>query len=81
MNKVFTTYTDKKMFAGILRSALIIIYVSLLAAGIWLCRDYTPGYIVGRIVPYGIPPLLTILSAAFLSLFVPFCPDPGTDPY
>jgi len=70
MNKIFTTYSNKKMSAGILRSALIIIYASLLCASIWLCRNFTPGYIIDRIVPYGIPPLLTLLSAAFLPIFV-----------
>jgi len=70
MNKIFTAYTNKQLIAGILRSFLVMIYVSLLCASIWLCRDFTPGYIVGRIVPYAIPPLLTLLSAAFLSIFV-----------
>ena len=70
MQKIFPTDINKQLIAGILRSALIIIYASLLCASIWLCRDFTPGYIVDRIVPYSIPPLLTLLSAAFLSIFV-----------
>ncbi len=70
MQKIFTTYFNKQLLAGILRSALVMIYVLLLCASIWLCRDFTLGYIVDRIVPYGLPPLLTLLSAAFLSLFV-----------
>jgi diguanylate cyclase (GGDEF)-like protein len=70
MNKTFTAYTNKQLLAGILRSFLAVIYISLLAGCIWLCRDFSPGYIVDRIVPYGLPPLLTLLSAAFLSIFV-----------
>ncbi|MBC2715337.1 MAG: hypothetical protein HF978_08520 [Desulfobacteraceae bacterium] len=70
MNKIFTTCTDKQMLAGILRSVLIIIYVYLLAVSIWLCRDFSLGYIIDRIVPYGLPPLLTLITATFLSLFV-----------
>jgi diguanylate cyclase (GGDEF)-like protein len=70
MNRIFAKYINKQLFAGILRFILAAIYISLFAASIWLCRDFSPGYIIDRIVPYGIPPLLTLLSAAFLSLFV-----------
>jgi len=70
MQRILTTYTKKQLLAGILRSLLIIIYVSLLAGTVWLCRDFTIGYIIDRIIPYGLPPLLTLLSAAFLSIFV-----------
>ena len=70
MNKIFATYTNKQLIAEILRSILVMIYVSLLCASIWLCRDFTIGYIIDRIVPYGLPPLLSLLSAAFLSIFV-----------
>jgi len=70
MNKIFSAYTNKELLAGILRSFLAVIYISLLALSTWLCRDFSFGYIADRIVPYGLPPLLTLLCAAFLSLFV-----------
>ncbi len=51
MDKTFTAYTNKQLIAGILRSALAALYVSLVAAGIWLCRDFAPGYVVDSIIP------------------------------
>lgn len=70
MKKIFSGYTQKQLLAGILRTAFAVVYIFLLTASIWLCRDFSFGYILDRIIPYGIPPLLTLISAAFLSLFV-----------
>ena len=70
MKKILAGYTNKQLLAGILRTALTLVYLLLLAATIWLCHGFTFGYVVDKIIPYGIPPLLTLLSAAFLSLFV-----------
>lgn len=56
--------------AQILRLVLSAVYLLMIAGCVWLCRDFSPAYILGRIVPYGLPPLLTLLVAAFLSLFV-----------
>lgn len=70
MNTIFAAYINKQLLAGVLRTLLAAIYISLFVASIWLCRDFSPGYIFDRVVPYGIPPLLTLLSASFLSLFV-----------
>ncbi|RJP93653.1 MAG: sensor domain-containing diguanylate cyclase [Desulfobacteraceae bacterium] len=70
MSLSITTLKNKRTIAGILRFALMVVYLSATAGSIWLCNDFSPGYLFDRIVPYGIPPLLTLLSAAFLSLFV-----------
>jgi len=70
MNKIFAATTKKQLLAGILRTVLAVIYIVLLAASIWLCHEFEFNYILDRIIPYGLPPLLTLLSAAFLSLFV-----------
>lgn len=70
MKNIFAAYTNKQLLAGLLKSALVMIYTLLLAGCIWLCKDYSPGYIVDRIIPYGIPPLLSLLTACFLSVFV-----------
>ena len=70
MNRILNTYSKKQVAARVLRTALVITYIMLVGTSIWLCIDFTFEHIIDRIVPYGIPPLLTLLSAAFLSLFV-----------
>jgi diguanylate cyclase (GGDEF)-like protein len=60
----------KQLLAAILRPALAVIYLLVIAASAWLLRDLSPDYIVHRIIPYGLPPLISLLCAAFLSLFV-----------
>ncbi|MGB9500276.1 MAG: hypothetical protein ACKVE4_11160 [Dissulfuribacterales bacterium] len=70
MKTVFTAHTSKQIIAGLLRSALVLVYTLLLGGCIWLCKDFTFGYLVDRIVPFGIPPLLSLLTACFLSVFV-----------
>lgn len=58
------------MITGILRIGLVSAYVILIICAVALLRDYPPGHIFDRIVPYGIPPLLSFSCAAFLSIFV-----------
>lgn len=70
MTPLFDAYSKKQLIAGILRSALVAIYMLLTAALIWLCRDFTLAFIADRIIPYGLPPLLSLICAGFLSLFV-----------
>lgn len=62
--------TNRQLFARMLRLTLAMGYLALIAGCIWLCKDFSPGYLLDHVVPYGIPPLLTLLIAAFLSLFV-----------
>lgn len=70
MNPFFPGYTRKQMTAGILRIGLVSAYSILMVCAVVLIRDYPPGHIFDRIVPYGIPPLLSFVCAAFLSIFV-----------
>jgi diguanylate cyclase (GGDEF)-like protein len=70
MNRIVAPYINKQLTAGILRNALAVLYVLIIAATAWLLREFSPEYIFSRIVPYGIPPLISLLCAAFLSLFV-----------
>ncbi len=70
MNPSASAYKNQRAIAGILRFVLAAAYLFLTAASLWLCKDFSPGYLLDRVVPYGLPPLLTLLSAAFLSLFV-----------
>jgi diguanylate cyclase (GGDEF)-like protein len=63
-------YSKNQMTAGILRAGLVMVYAVLIISSAWLLKEYSAGYIIDRIIPYGIPPLLSLLSAVFLSLFV-----------
>ncbi|HPI92531.1 MAG TPA: sensor domain-containing diguanylate cyclase [Deltaproteobacteria bacterium] len=63
-------HVKRQIVSLILRSAIIAAYATAIPL-IWLIlRGLSPDFIVSRIVPYGIPPLLSFVSAAFLSLFV-----------
>jgi diguanylate cyclase (GGDEF)-like protein len=70
MNPFFPGYTRKQITAGILRIGLISAYSILMVCTVALVRDYPPGHIIDRLVPYGIPSLLSFSCAAFLSIFV-----------
>lgn len=70
MNHYASAYKDQRALAGILRFVLAGTYLLVAAGCLWVCKDFSPGYILDRIVPYGLPPLFTLLIAAFLSLFV-----------
>jgi diguanylate cyclase (GGDEF)-like protein len=62
--------TKKELLAKGLKALLVILYLAFLPVFVWLFREYGADYLTARIVPYGIPPLLSFLCAAFLSLFV-----------
>ncbi len=70
MNPILAAYTRRQVMAGILKAGLGLIYFLLLGASFWLIKDQDVGDVMRRIVPFGIPPLLSVLSAAFLSIFV-----------
>jgi len=52
------------------RATLIFIYAFIAVLIAWLLRDYPLSFIAARIVPYGLPPIISCLCAVFLSLFV-----------
>lgn len=70
MNPFFPGYTRKQMAVAILRIGLVSAYGILMVCAVALIRDYPMGHIIDRIVPYGLPPLLSFSCAAFLSIFV-----------
>ncbi|HQJ07597.1 MAG TPA: GGDEF domain-containing protein [Deltaproteobacteria bacterium] len=63
-------YTRRQILSSGLRLILIFIYCLLMLCVVRIFIQYTPDFIAARVIPYGIPPLLSFLSAAFLSLFV-----------
>lgn len=63
-------YMRRQILATFLRSALIVTYIVVAPLVFLLLKDLSADYVLTRIVPYGIPPLLSFISAAFLSLFV-----------
>ncbi len=70
MTHLFAAYSKKQIMAGILRSTLTTVYMLVFGATLWLCRDFSAADIADRILPYGLPPLLSLVCAGFLSLFV-----------
>jgi len=63
-------YPYPQRLAAVLKSALIACYLGLSIASTWLLSGYSIQVIAGRIVPYGVPALLSLICAAFLSIFV-----------
>ena len=49
MNRIIDVYTKKQLFAGILRSFLSAIYISLIVGSAWLLRDFSFEYIIDQI--------------------------------
>lgn len=60
----------RQILSSGLRLVLVFIYCLLALCTIRIFMRYTPDLVAVRAIPYGIPPLLSFLSAAFLSLFV-----------
>ena len=63
-------HPDNKRAATMFQLIIMVIYSMLLAGSLWALHGFHLAYILDRIIPYGIPPLLSLLTAAFLSLFV-----------
>ncbi len=78
---VFGEYSKTQWTAGIFRAGLVLIYSVLTIGSAWLLKDYSAGYIFSRMIPYGIPPLLSLLSAVFLSFFVLSLEQPRTESF
>jgi len=64
------THMIKRSTGKLIRSVVITIYIMLVPFTIWVLKDHSLSYIVERVVPYGIPPLLSFICATFLSIFV-----------
>lgn len=63
-------YTRRRMLSGALRLLLIVVYLACFTGILYVLSDYPAEYVIFRLIPYGIPPALSFMSAAFLSLFV-----------
>lgn len=63
-------YPDIRTRTYLLRGLVSGIYIVLAITCAMILFPYGPGYIAGRIIPYDIPPLLSLLCAAFLSFYV-----------
>jgi len=70
MNHRFVIYSKRQILTLLMRTGIISIYGALAFASAWILKDYSPAYIIDRILPFALPPLLSLLSAAFLSIFV-----------
>lgn len=63
-------YARKQILSQSLRLLISFIYLVFALCIVAILRDYPLSRIAGSIIPYGIPPMLSFLSAGFLSLFV-----------
>lgn len=68
--KGLNEYMRRHIVSVALRAAIVAVYASALVWMYFLIRDLSPAHVLSRVVPYGVPPLLSFVSAAFLSLFV-----------
>jgi diguanylate cyclase (GGDEF)-like protein len=70
MTQRFALQSRRQIPAILIRALIIGVYGGLAIASAWILKDYAPGYIIDRVLPFGLPPLLSLLSGAFLSVFV-----------
>jgi len=70
MTHRFTRQSQRQIPTILIRTLIIGIYGLLAFASAWILKDYAPGYIIDRVLPFGLPPLLSLLSGTFLSIFV-----------
>jgi len=63
-------YPDMQRRTDLLKGVVSGLYISIAGAGFTILYPYDFSYIAERIIPYDIPPLLSLLCAAFLSFFV-----------
>lgn len=68
--KILSSDPHNSFTATAFQFSIIAIYSILTIGTVWVLHAYRPAFIAARIIPYGIPPLLSLLTAAFLSLFV-----------
>ena len=70
MTHRFALKSRRQIPTILIRALIIGVYGILAFASAWVLKDYAPGYIIDRVLPFGLPPLLSLLSGAFLSVFV-----------
>lgn len=60
----------RDLLANWLRTVFLVLYLLFVPVVCWLFREYGADAVASSVIPYGLPPLLSFLCAAFLSLFV-----------
>ncbi len=63
-------YAIQRVLASIVRTLILIGLAATVPCIIWLFTSYDVQFILGRIVPYGLPPLISFIFCASLSLLV-----------
>ncbi|MBF0239414.1 MAG: GAF domain-containing protein [SAR324 cluster bacterium] len=72
----FNPYTKKRILAKILTGCTWLGYGACVPVLWWTLRDLPPEYILERIIPYGLPPLVSFLFAFTLSfMLLKFAPN------
>jgi len=60
----------RTILAALVRGILLIAYACILTMIVVVLKDHAFAYILERIIPYGIPPIVSALCAAMLSLII-----------
>ncbi|MBF0237142.1 MAG: hypothetical protein HQM12_05495 [SAR324 cluster bacterium] len=63
-------YSRKRLADKAVRVTITTGYLLLIPVTVWALRGLTPEYVFQRLVPYGIPPLITFLTCLFLSMML-----------
>ncbi|MBF0102480.1 MAG: response regulator [Desulfobacterales bacterium] len=61
-------YTKKRLAGNTIKFFIWLGYLALIPVTWWAIGKFSADHIFNRIVPYGIPPLITLLVAAFISM-------------
>ncbi|MBF0351884.1 MAG: GAF domain-containing protein [SAR324 cluster bacterium] len=61
-------YTQRRIINTLLQGLFPLAYGMAIVLGFWILRPYSLEHILQRLIPYGIPPLLSFLSCFFLSM-------------
>ncbi|MGK5093607.1 ATP-binding protein [Deltaproteobacteria bacterium TL4] len=60
-------YSKKRLLASVIKAVVFLGYLILIPVGVWALKNLTMDYVISRIIPYGIPPLLSFICWLFLS--------------
>ncbi|MGK5091581.1 EAL domain-containing protein [Deltaproteobacteria bacterium TL4] len=60
-------YARRRMVSNLIQAVILLGFLVLIPLSVWALEGFTVPYIMSRLIPYGIPPLLSLLCCALLS--------------
>jgi len=67
---IISSHARRTIITRLIRATLIFIYAFIALLITWILKEHPLSVIALRMVPYGLPPLISMACAVFLSLFV-----------